>query len=201
MSEIQDQPTAQPTAESIEWSALPDGHSYNLQSHRLVCVNAERYELRPTIMMRLVEFAVFLLGVSFMLLGLFLMFWAKYDPGEYLFNFLGSALFVALGAVIACFARKFRRGTIVFDQRADAYVSEREGNKVQLSRICALQLFRWICDANGEGPYDVFELNLIRQDGSRVHVLTHGDLQSIRADAHELARLLGVPLWEKTDEG
>jgi hypothetical protein len=52
-------------------------------------------------------------------------------------------------------------------------------------------------------PPDMFmsyELNLVLEDGTRVSVLDHGDLDGLRSDAGEVSSFIGVPLWDSTVE-
>ena len=62
-----------------------------------------------------------------------------------------------------------------------------------LSEIHAIQLIR---QGNRSSP-DSCELNLVRRDASRVHVVRHGKVDALRHDAAELAAFLGgVPVWD-----
>jgi hypothetical protein len=40
------------------------------------------------------------------------------------------------------------------------------------------------------------QLNLVLNDGERINVIDHGDLNAVRQDAQTLARLMHVPLWD-----
>ena len=44
--------------------------------------------------------------------------------------------------------------------------------------------------------YYSYELNLVLEDGSRLNVIDHGNVEAIRADAQKLAAFLGKPLWD-----
>lgn len=67
-----------------------------------------------------------------------------------------------------------------------------------LARVRALQLLREVSSDGDGGSTRFYELNLVLDDGSRVGVLKHGRLRPLRAEAEELADLLSVPLWDRT---
>ena len=78
-------------------------------------------------------------------------------------------------------------------------------DSVALSELHAIQLIsEWVVQG-GRGRrrsqrrstnFTSYELNLVRVDGSRVNVMDHGDLRSVRATAERLSALLEIPIWD-----
>lgn len=68
-------------------------------------------------------------------------------------------------------------------------------NFTELKRIHALQLVAEHCKGDNS-TYFSYELNLVLDDGSRLNVIDHGKLASVREDANALAGFLGKPVWD-----
>ncbi|HVH98624.1 MAG TPA: hypothetical protein VM869_07935, partial [Enhygromyxa sp.] len=49
--------------------------------------------------------------------------------------------------------------------------------------------------SGGESDFTAYELNLVLDDGRRVNVLDHGNLEQLHDHAKQLAAFLRVPLW------
>ena len=71
---------------------------------------------------------------------------------------------------------------------------------VHIEQIHALQLLskQRVKSMQSVGTYQSFELNLVLRNGSRVHVIDHGDGPRLRQDAQALSRFLSRPLWDTT---
>ena len=67
----------------------------------------------------------------------------------------------------------------------------------KLNDIHALQIIpENISGDSGTKGYCSYELNIVTKDASRINVVDHGAIQSIRDDAQTLAEKLGVPVWD-----
>jgi hypothetical protein len=49
-----------------------------------------------------------------------------------------------------------------------------------------------------KNSYYSYELNLVLDDGSRINVVDHGNLDRLRSDAQTLSRFLDKPVWDAT---
>ncbi len=97
----------------------------------------------------------------------------------------------------------------IFDKRAGYYSvgkinlrkmthkKPRSKNLTPLNEIHAIQLTSEHVRGDKSSYYS-YELNLILSDAKRINVVDHGKLSQLRADAHTLADLLGVPVWDAT---
>jgi hypothetical protein len=63
-----------------------------------------------------------------------------------------------------------------------------------------LQLIREYI-SSAKSSYYSYEINLVIEEGKRVNVVDHGNLEQIRKDAGTLSRFLGCPVWDATQEG
>ena len=69
---------------------------------------------------------------------------------------------------------------------------------VLLTRVRAIQLLsKRVENSDDNTFYHCHEINLVLNDGRRIHVLAHGGLVRIREDAQTLSRFLNKPLLEK----
>jgi hypothetical protein len=52
--------------------------------------------------------------------------------------------------------------------------------------------------SGSKNSYHSYELNLVLNDGSRINVVDHGNLERLRSDASTLSRFLDKPVWDAT---
>ena len=52
--------------------------------------------------------------------------------------------------------------------------------------------------SGSKSSYTSYELNLVLDDGSRINVVDHGNLDRLRGDATTLSRFLSKPVWDAT---
>jgi hypothetical protein len=50
--------------------------------------------------------------------------------------------------------------------------------------------------SGNKSSYYSYELNLVLDDGSRINVVDHGNLERLRSDAQTLSQFLGKPVWD-----
>ena len=67
-----------------------------------------------------------------------------------------------------------------------------------LEEIVALQLLS--TERHGEDMADLFEINIIQKNGTRINVEHNCNLKNLRKCACTLAQLLNVPLWDIVDD-
>ena len=184
-----------------EWTPAKGGGA-NFQTHRLVEIDMHRTEFRATP-------GMVLFGALFTSIGLgamAIMVVANRDDANFaLFvPVLIGLVFTAIGAGILYFGL----APIVFDKRRGEYwkgrtapyeAANRESLKhyAELEGIRALQIIKERCTSKNSSYYS-YELNLVLEDGSRLNVIDHGNLERLREDARRLSAFLGKPLWDGT---
>jgi hypothetical protein len=52
--------------------------------------------------------------------------------------------------------------------------------------------------SGSKNSYYSYELNLVLDDGSRINVVDHGNLERLRSDANALSQFLDKPVWDAT---
>lgn len=68
------------------------------------------------------------------------------------------------------------------------------GKLVSVSSIKGLQLLSFA--STGESVHTAYEFNLIMNDATRKHVISHGDRQSLRKNVETIGQLLNKPVWD-----
>jgi len=117
-------------------------------------------------------------------------------------------LFGSVFALIGYFIYKTAGSPRVFDKQSGFYWKGRdEPNQMinpeyqkftKLNEIYAVQLVSELVRGN-KSSYTSYELNLVLKDRSRVNVIDHGNISSIREDAAILSGFLNVPFWDATE--
>ncbi len=120
---------------------------------------------------------------------------------EGLFPVLMGLAFAAAGGAMMIFG--FAPAT--FDKQAGYFWKGRKNPRhalprqltafTEIERIYALQLVSEYCRGNKNSYYS-YELNLVLTDGSRINVIDHGSLDTIRQQADTLSRFLEKPVWD-----
>lgn len=68
-----------------------------------------------------------------------------------------------------------------------------------IDKVQAIQLLHEFVKRKTRGPrpryVDIYEMNMIASDGSRVNVVRHGDKERLLKDAEKLSIFLGKPIW------
>ena len=192
-----------PLVMKTDWTPAAHGGS-NFRTQKLVEVSSMRMEFRATVGMLLFcgLFAVAGLG---MIVGFFVALaggsggslWVLLLVGV-VFAGVGAALYYAMSRprVFDLDALWYWKGKKPFDARE----VEQRTDTATLDTVHAIQLIREYCHSSGKNSssYYSFEINLVMHDGSRVNVIDHGHLATIRADADKLGRFIGVPVWDAT---
>ncbi len=183
-----------------EWTPAKGGGA-SFQTHRLVEIDLHRTEFRATPGMILFAgvFLVIGLGASSIV-----MIANRGDLGASIIASLVGLLFAAIGGGMLYWGA----APIVFDKRRGEYwkgrtapyeASNRERLKhyAELDGIRALQIVKERCTSKNSSYYS-YELNLVLEDGKRLNVVDHGNLEKLREDARRLSAFLGRPVWDGT---
>ncbi len=193
-----------PLATTVSWEPLVRGGT-NFGTHRLKEVGMHRRVMRPTFG-ALAFYLVFVLcGLGALVGAGFVLFAGERD------TLVVFAILLAFGLIFGGVGvGLLRSGTkpIVFDVALGYYWKGRQPppyslgaapqDATSLAQVHALQIVSEYCSGS-KSSFTSFELNLVLQDGSRRHVVDHGNLKGLRADARELSIFLAVPLWDGTD--
>ncbi|MDF7798708.1 hypothetical protein P4C99_04495 [Pontiellaceae bacterium B1224] len=186
----------------IDWSPLKSGGA-NFRTRRLVQMDLDRMEFRPTMGAMLFGILFLILGIGAIGIGVFMIVSGAEVPIPAAFMlFLTGSVFSAAGAFMV---RHFS-SPVVFDGRSGYFwkgrqtpmeVMNRDELKCfsELDNIHALQLISEFCRSD-KNSYLSYELNLVLKSGDRLNVFDHGHLHHARADADKLAQFLGLPLWD-----
>ena len=117
---------------------------------------------------------------------------------------LVGSIFAVVGASLYWFGTTPR----VFDQRHAAFwqgrrlptpmeLIQRNNSSAPLASIHALQLLSEFVSGSKNSYYS-YELNLVLNDGRRINVVDHGNLERLRSDANTLSQFLDKPVWDAT---
>ena len=191
-----------PLALQTEWTAA--NHSgANFRTHQLVSVNSDRLEFRATM-------GAFLCGAVFFLVGLGIVIGCSISgtpAGSDEETEMIAAIFVLgiPGMIAGVCINYFFMKPIVFDkqqgclwkrwrQPAQGFQRKKLKDFAELEEIHALQLLSKPSDDHR----DLFELNLVLQNGNRFHVVNSSDLETVRKDAATLSAFLEKPVWDAT---
>jgi hypothetical protein len=192
-----------PLAAQTDWfPAAPGGASFG--THRLVQVSANRVEFSATLGTKFFFVLFFFagLGVLGFQFNRIRIGQADLLTQDSLVPFLVGAVFAVVGGCLYWFGTSPR----VFDRSRDRFwrgrsepammsASGPSDRATPLSSIHALQLLTEYVSGNKNSYYS-YELNLVLDDGSRINVVDHGNLERLRSDAQKLSQFLGKPIWD-----
>ncbi len=194
-----------PVALETEWVPAASGGA-SFRTHRLIQPSANRVEFAPTLGAK-VFYLLFLFlgsGLLFFQLNRIRISQIGFSDQVTLVPIFVGAVFAVAGACLYWFGTTPR----VFDQRFAAFwrgrrvptpmeLVERGDSSAPLSSIHALQLLSEFVSGSKNSYYS-YELNLVLDDGSRINVVDHGNLERLRSDASTLSRFLDKPVWDAT---
>jgi hypothetical protein len=194
-----------PLALETEWVPVASGGA-SFRTHRLIQPSANRVEFAPTLGAK-AFYLLFLFsgsGVLLFQLNRIRIAQTGFSGQDTLVPILVGTVFTVVGACLYWFGTTPR----VFDQALAAFwrgrrtptpleFVERSDSSAPLSSIHALQLLSEFVSGSKNAYYS-YELNLILDDGSRINVVDHGNLERLRGDASALSRFLDKPVWDAT---
>ena len=189
-------------ATKTEWGpARAGGASFG--THRLKRRSPSRLEFAP-------GFGAYAMGLIFVVAG------AGVGIGMTLGGLQGDTSMIFFGIpfgsiffVAGIFITLHMTVPSVFDRSTERYwrgrkpPATRKGAKgavehCLLQDIHAIQLLSEYCSGS-ESSFTSYELNLVLKDATRLNVVDHGNLKTIREDGAQLAKYLNVPLWDAID--
>ena len=183
-----------PVAMKAEWSPMKDAG--NLQMRRLINVGPDKLEFRVTLE-ALCFYLFFLLGgmVPFVLVP-----WDGLSFRTVVLLLGGAAMSTAGG-----YGLYSRTRPIVFDRSRRFFWKGRkepdalsgtihQKEYVQFEDIHALQL---VTNYSTDGRFDyMYEMNLVLNDGRRIHLVVQRKLITVRENARILSQFLERPVWD-----
>lgn len=199
-----------PIAKVTEWSPIKSGGA-NFKTAGIVVTPNHQLKVKKSVGGKLFYGLFGLIG--FGVLSILLISILGIGPSDLQITELAEETGAAIGMLIFGFIFFLvgvipltRNKNLVFD-KAEGYCWE--GNKsprdviraeeieklIRLERIQALQLIKERISSSDSSYYS-YELNLVLDDGSRVNVLDHGSLKSVREDAEILSKYLEVPVLD-----
>ncbi|MBN2144832.1 MAG: hypothetical protein JW774_09440, partial [Candidatus Aureabacteria bacterium] len=181
-------------AQKTDWTPLKRG-GCNFRTHRLMRINPNRVEFRPTVF-AMVFYGIFLFIGLALLVGFSTLLSVK---GAHSFNgpvwvpYIIGTVFSFVGGLLFYYGTK----PIVFDQESMMYWKGRMNlyelsrtqsfkDHCELKQIHAIQLISEYCRGDKSSYYS-FELNLVLHDGTRLQVVDHGSSEKLIEDANTLA--------------
>jgi hypothetical protein len=184
-------------ARRIAWSPLKGGGA-SFRTKKLI-KNQDKIAFKTSIFVYLFAAVFIILGVGIPVSFIIFEPFPSLESGFPWFEVLFAALFVIVGLVVI--TPQF--GKIVFDTQSGQYVKKNVlgESHIPLSDIYSLQIISEYVkkQSQDDHSYYSYELNIVTKDGLRLNVIDHGNLESLRADAQEIATLLNVPLWDTTN--
>ena len=69
-------------------------------------------------------------------------------------------------------------------------------HRIAFDSVYSVQLLDEEVRRRGRVPFWSYELNLVLQNGQRIHLIDHGNQREIRWDAGDLAKIINVPIWD-----
>lgn len=191
-----------PLAEQIGWSPVNGGGS-NFQTHRLVKLDYNRIEFKPTLGIKLFSGLFVVVGIAIPLFILYqdLENGNPIDSNQILFTAVFSLGFVGAGSLFYYLKAK----PVVFDKLSGLYwkgrkkpehnfrtTGKQEG--IPFRDIYAIQLLSEYIKGDKNSYYS-YELNLVLSNGERLNVIDHGKKSKIVEDANILSEFLNKPVW------
>lgn len=161
-------------------------------SHRLQLTDDGQVALiKPTL--PAMSFCIFYLTMG---IALFILAISTYIFGGQGFDFV---LFIGgIGAAIAIFGASLIRPflkPVKFDKNTDDFSNNNE-RIVELRNIHSLQINNKLIKRSDGLNYLCYELNMLTENGRRINIFNHNDLEQIRKDANLLTEFLGITCTE-----
>jgi hypothetical protein len=183
------------------WTPAKGGGA-SFQTHRLIEIDLHRTEFRAS--RGMVLFAGLFMAIGIGASSIIVATNQQAAPGTLILPIVMGLVFAGVGGAMLWFGL----APIVLDKRRGEYwkgrvapyeAANRESLKhyAKLEQIRALQIVKERCTSKNSSYYS-YELNLVLEDGSRLNVIDHGNLERLREDAKRLSEFLGKPVWDAT---
>ena len=192
-----------PVADSTEWGPAKRGGS-SFKTHKLVYFDGQRVEFKGSTGAKVFSMIFFLVGLGFIVGSS--IFFTTGNNREFEIPMIIPFIFGLIFATIGFFMYRSMTSPIVFDKTLGHFWKGRKSPRevfnidsikvhTKLDQIHAIQILSEYCHTD-KSHYYSYELNLILKDSSRINVIDHGNLKTLREDANTLADFLGVPIWD-----
>ena len=184
----------------MSWSPMKPGGS-NFATHRLKEVSTTKMAFRPTI-------GAQLFGGAFLVIGLAILGFGFYGTFIGSDGMEGSWILLIFGLIFGAtgfFMVRSLNRPIVFDKSRSLFWRSEEPTTAgpdphgddwtRLDHIIGLQILAEHISGS-ESSYHSYELNLVLDNGKRIHVVDHGNAERMRQDTEKLSYFLGVPIYD-----
>ena len=165
-------------------------------THRLDCSHPQHWVFRTSASFRTAVVLLFLAGAGLAGRCLFS------GNSENAIPVLGAmgAVFLLTGAILLWNGSRraqfdFKRQYYRKDRRPKNGNAGEPRESLPFREIAALQIVGKFCRGSRGCTFCSYELNLVKCNGSRLNVTSHGGKKAIEEDAARLAERLHVPLW------
>ena len=184
-------------AQHSDWDPLR-ANAANFRTHTLKTLSGGSLAYRPSVYLLLFAGAFVLVSIGLLAIYLGGVNTAWYIP------LLSGAVFAVSIIIVFTSAPPVR-----FDKEQQAFVrgwgNQARKQSIPFRDIHALQLLTKISRVSNSSEFDssvsffeAYELNLVKNNGTRVYVTDSNRLDLARAEAREIADVLQVPLWDAT---
>ena len=191
-----------PVALQTEWKGVRSGKTSGASSV-LVQKDTNLLSYKSSI-------AGFIMGIVFFLCGLFVFGLYFYIPGTKPWFILIVGLIFSLAGILIFIQAS---SPIVFDKSAKLFYKGRRQRNMpdetdvkhaaRFDDLHAVQLLTRLesTSSNNEPTryYRVYEMNLVKHDAQRIHVMTYGKALKARADAKTISEFINIPIWDGID--
>ena len=212
-----------PIAMQTEWVPVKRGGA-NFKTHKLAIINSTRMEFKASLGTMLF-FLFFLMFGGGIFLHFFVSIFRSFHAGiivpilvSLIFVIVGGGIFyssiipIVFDKQIGYFWKGWKSPGTVFDtikiesggntlwgqkMMDNLFNKKTSENVVELNKIHALQIISEYCRGNKSSYYS-YELNIVLEDGKRINVIDHGNLNALRQDAATLSEFLSKPVWDTT---
>ena len=176
-----------PVAQRADWATMADS-SASFQTHKLVR-GRRQLAFEATTFARL-------FGLLFPSVGLIAIGFSLYQfvideiTAEFVFVFIFGSVFFVAGLYLV---RKTFEPIVFSLRRAQFRKGWSDAQPVPLEEVYGLQLLSF---TPSQSVHTAYELNVLLRDGSRRHVICHGDPDALRMDTDSLSRFLSKPVFD-----
>lgn len=183
-----------------QWSSNSTSSS-NFQTHKLVQVNPNRFEFKPTIGSRIFSAIFMIAGIAVPVIFLNIPEQSGDQP-----PLLGIIAFGSVFFAVGAGMYYYQSSPIVFDKLEGCYWkgrkkpdhnfgTEHTKKLCRIRSIYAVQILKKFVSGN-KSSYHCYEINLVMKNGDRLNVVAHAGEKAMKNHAAELGRFLGVPVWD-----
>jgi hypothetical protein len=189
-------PSNDPVSEKTHWQAMRSGGA-NFKTHKLI-ETAEKLIIRSSAQLVIFYGLFIAIGLNNVLFNYIEVIYQSgveafiNDPGLIFSQWktVGTS-FVVVGFVI-----RFLMGAAptVFDRQKQTFTTGNDD--FSFSQVHAIQVIEELAGGRGAGVFKSYEMNLVLNDGNRIHLMDHGDFSVFSAQVQRLSDFLNVPIWQ-----